>query len=350
MNLGPDLRLTPFDVRAATDEQLRDLYDLFEELRREQHPHDPPDSLAALTANLRGLPDVIELRAWDVHDDAGRLVASAHVSWLRAETNRHVADFEIVVRPAWRRRGIGRTLLGLVTRTAREDGRTLLLTNATDLVPASFDTLRAAGATEGLVNHVNELDLATLDHALLEDWTRRAGERAADHELLVWDDGHPEEHLQAWVDLMKVMNTAPRGDLQTDDWEPTVELQRAWDESFRASGRRRLTSVVRHRPTGRLDGFSELWWHPDRAAIVHQSGTGVRTDTRGLGLGRWLKAENLRRLLAANGDARVVRTTNAKVNEAMLSINTELGFRPSHTHVIWQLPVERAEAFLAARV
>jgi len=73
-----------------------------------------------------------------------------------------------------------------------------------------------------------------------------------------------------------------------------------------------------------------------RPAIGRQSDTGVLRDHRGLGLGRWLKAENLRRALAHQPAMEVVETFNAGSNPHMLAINVDMGFRPVRTFETWQ--------------
>ncbi len=79
-----------------------------------------------------------------------------------------------------------------------------------------------------------------------------------------------------------------------------------------------------------------------RPSLGRQGDTGVVASHRGHGLGRWLKAENLRRALDHQPAIEVIETYNAESNPHMLAINVEMGYRPYRTYGTWQGPVAAA--------
>ena len=80
-----------------------------------------------------------------------------------------------------------------------------------------------------------------------------------------------------------------------------------------------------------------------------QEDTGVSPEFRGRGLGRWLKAAMLDRIVRERPGVKFVRTGNADSNAAMLGINRALGFTPYVSRCVWQLETEKALAYLAER-
>jgi GNAT superfamily N-acetyltransferase len=72
---------------------------------------------------------------------------------------------------------------------------------------------------------------------------------------------------------------------------------------------------------------------------VWQGGTAVDPTHRNKGLGRWLKAAMLQRLLDERPEVANVDTWNAGSNEPMLAINVALGFRPVKYYNARQIPV-----------
>ena len=70
---------------------------------------------------------------------------------------------------------------------------------------------------------------------------------------------------------------------------------------------------------------------------------------RGHKLGLWMKAVMLERILRERPNAKFIRTGNANVNEHMLAINTDLGFRQAWSNTIWQLPLAEARTSLRLR-
>jgi GNAT superfamily N-acetyltransferase len=75
-------------------------------------------------------------------------------------------------------------------------------------------------------------------------------------------------------------------------------------------------------------GYTALFLQKHRPWQAHQGDTAVDPAHREKGLGRWLKAVNLRRLLDERPAVQVVDTGNASSNEPMLNLNVALGFRP----------------------
>lgn len=340
-----DVVLSALSLRDATPQEFADLTVFENAMRLERQPEDPPIGPDELAAQARGLPPFVDVCLWLLRDGP-RVVGSASLVLLRLEQNAHLAQFDLGVLPEHRRRGLGTRLLREVVAAAEADGRQLLMTHTSSRAPDGEAALAHAGAQAALANHTNQLDLGGLAPALLDRWLDHPD---GAHEILLWDGPIPDGHLPGMADLMAVMNTAPRGDLEMEDFHFDVAQLRDLEHMRASSGRRRLMTVARHGASGALVGYSELSWHPDRAGIVSQGATGVRPEARGHGLGRRLKAANLRALGAANPDARFVRTSNADSNAAMLRINAELGFAPHQATTDWQWPVAAARAHLDQR-
>src|SRR5205823_2520566 len=96
-------------------------------------------------------------------------------------------------------------------------------------------------------------------------------------------------------------------------------------------------------------GFTEVLWNPARPDLVEQGSTAVLPGFRGRGLGRWLKAAMLRKVLAERPEARRVTTSTARGNMAIERLNADLGFTVGHSWTLWQLDLAQAEAYLASR-
>jgi GNAT superfamily N-acetyltransferase len=106
-----------------------------------------------------------------------------------------------------------------------------------------------------------------------------------------------------------------------------------------ASGRTGWVVAARHEPTDELVGYTRLALNPYRPWLGDQGDTAVLPAHRGNGIGRWLKATNALRLLDERPDVTAVDTWNADVNEPMLAINREMGFRLLVPWREWELPL-----------
>jgi GNAT superfamily N-acetyltransferase len=309
-------------------------------MREESRPDDPPRSLdhTRNTFASVALLDHIALEAWLARRE-GELVGTLMVNMSRKD-NLHMAFLDISVAPEQRRQGIGSLLLRKGTEIAAANERGLLLFQTTSTVPAGAAFLERYGAAEGLAASTNQLLLADVDRTMLADW--HGGEhRLGDFDLLVWEGAYPEENLEAMVHLNRVMNQQPFDDLDVEAFTVDAEQLRKLEQFQAARNQTRWTMVARHLPSGDLAGFTDVLFDPENPENLMQGNTGVDPTYRGNGLGKWLKAAMLTKLLAERSGVKRIRTGNADSNEAMLAINHRLGFERYVAESVWQLPMER---------
>lgn len=339
--------LTPIAVRDLDDAGIAALTDLDNAVRAEALPDDPPMPLAEMQQNLRTLPpfvDVTLLFAWQ--PDGQALAGAAWCLFLRTEDNQHLTHVELKVRSTDRRQGLGKHLLAGVVAAAQRENRRLLLFRSADRIPAGEICLTKLGAEKGLEARISQLKLADLNRALLAEWLTRGPARAPGFELGFWDGPYPEADLPAIVKLFDLGNEQPHGSLEIEDSHFTAEQLRQMEANLQARGSERWTFYARERATGQFVGFTEMMWNANRPLIVNQGFTGVDPAYRNHGLGRWLKAAMLDKLLRDRPPVQFVRTTNAEVNAAMLKINVELGFAPYQAEALWQVATDQAARYL----
>ena len=330
------MTIEELDLAAVDDATLVQLAELSTIEERELAPDDPPVEVAEEADELRELPSFEERFLWVARDPDGRLLGRATLEIEHREENHHLAQVALVVRPEARRGGVGRRLLDAVSERARAAGRTTLVTYGAARGDGAA-AARALGAEAVLDERISRLRTADLDRSLLESWVARAPERAAGYSLVSWDGACPDELLERFGTVMAVMNTAPRGDVDMEDEVFTPQLIQDFEASLERKGTTVWTVAARHDETGQLAGYTALFFPKHRPWYAEQGDTGVDPAHRNKGLGRWLKAANLLRLLDERPEVRAVDTGNATSNEPMLNINVALGFRPLVEIVTLQL-------------
>lgn len=236
-----------FDLKEASASELAAMHVFLNRITAEQWPGDPPLSLDETVRRLRSVPPFIDLHRWVVWSaDERKIVAQAQVVARNVGSNEHLAEFHVAVIPEMRCRGIAKELLGAVTLAAQELGRRLLLAPTDSDVPAGRAFMERIGARAGLVERISQLELADLDRDLLDEWPKRARERAGGFELGLWEGPYPEAEIEAIVKMRDVMNTAPREGLDLEDFESTPELLRQVEAMLAQRQMERWTMYARH--------------------------------------------------------------------------------------------------------
>jgi len=211
MNPADAYTLTQHDPRAFTDEEIADAVALRHVLDAEVTPDDPPLPLERALAAHRSVPERMRRWAFRVRDGGGTLVASAGTSIdPEHDDDPDVLWVAISVHPDHRRRGIGTRLLAELVDLARAEERTRVISSSVDVVKGAEAFARAVGADPKLPQHVNHLEFDDIDRPMLEKWVAEGPSRAPDYELIGWDGPTADEHLEAFADLVLVMNSATR--------------------------------------------------------------------------------------------------------------------------------------------
>ena len=328
------------DAGTATAETVAALHEVEVAALAVDEPDRPPPALADLDGLLRVSRADQRTQQWLVVD-GGRPVAR---SWLTLpdRDNQHTAFFSATVVPADRRRGIGTALLRAGVDVLAAEGRRAVLVEAFAGSPgAAF--CDAFGFEQAQADRSSVLRLAGVDRA---DVGSLAAAAHPGYRLVGWLERCPDELLDSYARAKRAMNDAPTGSM---DWNPldyTGEHIRADEDVLRRRGQQWRVVAAVHEPTGEVAGLTEVIvsrWSPARAET---DDTAVVPAHRGAGLGLWIKAEMVRRLLAERPDVVEVVTRNGLTNEHMWRINERLGFRTYATCVERQARV----AELAARV
>lgn len=310
----PDLLERLAAVRTETDAEI--------------NPDDPPAPVEELAAEVFVTDSSRRRWVWvaDLDDEpAGELT-------LVLETepeNRHIAEGEwLAVRPSMRRHGVADALLRTALELAAGEGCTSLMMWSPVLEPdvgASY--AQRLGLTERSAERCSRMRVADLDAPLVDDWLAEGRRRTDGYRIVQWVGPAPDEHVEALVEAHVAMEDMPIDELEWHIPAMTVERVRSRDDAWQRGGRRNVTTLALA-ADGRGAGLSELQINTHRPTLAAQGDTGVRAEHRGRGLGRWLKAENLRLALATEPRIEVVETYNAQSNPWMLDINVAMGFRP----------------------
>ena len=329
--------VTVHDAADFTADDLRLGMLLFNTIEQEIWPEDPVTPVADALARHKAKPNTVKRSAFRAWAD-GALVGSVEVTIDEAhEDNPDVLTSQIYVHQDHRRRGVGRLLLRHVANFASEHGRSRLIGQTYSRVPAGDRFAEAVGATAKAHAHSNHLPTADVDQDLLRTWVEEGPVRAPGYELLSWDGPVPEEHLDDFLDLLLVMNDAPSDDLDLNDFVVTPKRWREGEAQAAAVGQERWFLLARRVADGLLVGLHDLAWVPAYPNVMWIGSTGVRSEHRGLALGKWLKATMTLRVLEEKPHVADIRTGNADSNDAMLAINQAMGYRPFFGVTTWEL-------------
>jgi mycothiol synthase len=341
--------MTPekIDLRTASDAQALLFHNFFNARRAEILPDDPPIPFDEHLKQWRNpSPHNVE-RAFAVMD-GDTILGWANADWRDDDKeNPDMCWGGVLLSPEAKRRGLGTRLTRVLLEEITLLGRKKVFCATFTMRPEGEPFVEMIAAKKGQEEHTNQLLFSEMNR----DYLQRSLEKAPTDkfELIVYDTDIPKSDLQLVCDVYAVMNTAPRGDLEFNDFKMTPEKLIEGIKQSRERNQEWWLMCAKDVATGKYAGFTETGWHPNRPHLAEQWGTGVFPEYRGHGLGAWLKAAMIDRILRERPTVDRIRTGNADSNEPMLKINHTLGFKPFLKRTEWQVDVQKSLEILRAR-
>jgi GNAT superfamily N-acetyltransferase len=255
------------------------------------------------------------------------------------ESNKHILWGDASVHPEHRRQGIGRTWIALALELMDRHSCTTLSMGTEEEPGHAF--LKWMGAEHRFSGAENRLVLAAVDWEMIRRWAEDGPKRSPQSRLEVYDGQLPEEMWEDYCPQFSTMlNTMPWEQLDHGDIVVTPAHMADWYQRVKAEGMTEHLMLTRE-PDGVISGITDMTYAPYKPTMIHQGFTGVRTDARGRGLGKWLKAALLLHVLEIHPKLEVVVTENAGSNAPMLAINKKMGFKQYRAGSEYQITSDR---------
>lgn len=318
--------------------------------RAEVDPEDPPYPSSVDADAVLNQPAFVKTHFWAIWDEVReKILGTSTLVIIDTEDNRDMATLDLIVHHDHRRQGIGSALLAPALPVMHTTGRSRFTGETEGSIPAGEEFLQVLGGRKILETHTNQLALQELDRALLQTWLKAANPLKAEFAMGLWGNQYPEDQLEGVARLYDLVNDQPMGEIEMERWKITPDLIRELNRQRSQGSAELRTYYLREKATGNYVGYTEIAWRPEKEFLAKQGMTAVDPAYRNRGLGRWLKAAMLEKLMRERPQVRYVRTGNADSNAPMLKINQALGFKPYSSNTQWELTRDGIEAYLASR-
>jgi GNAT superfamily N-acetyltransferase len=239
------------------------------------------------------------------------------VGIAQTRPDRGAAFVRLYVPAQHRRRGIGRAILGTVSRQLNANA----LRGVVNAGEAGEQFAASMGARE-------IMRLVVMSQRLADLQLPRAP-LPHGHELVVWRGRAPDRLLSSYVAAKRHIADAPSAHEQLDAAWDNARL-RAWEQAVRANGQTLWVCAAVH--DGAVVAFTELevGAHP----VASQHDTVVLPGHRGVGLAMAVKAHLVRELRRIGADVASVTSTLNAANHGMIAANRRLGYRTIRERVL----------------
>ena len=336
------------NIRSASEHEYHCASEFKNRMNREYYPDDPPVPEEEQIQGWKNIPSFVEEHVYvGWNPSATEILAFCDIGIEHLEDNKHLAYFGVEVAPEYRCQGWGRKMLKMLVPHAKEHNRSLLIAWASDRIPASGFFMEHIGARKGLESHINQLKVSEFDRSLMNRWLKNSENLENEFEMGLWDGAVPEEHIVEMAALIEELaNDQPRDNLEMEDMKFTPEILRDVEKYLFGKGNKRWILYLVDKGNGKFVGLTEVFWSPNRPSILNQGFTAVYPDYRNRGLGRWLKARMMEKILQERPEVEFIRTGNANSNAPMLKINVEMGFKPYFANTLWQVDTAQVEKYL----
>ncbi|HEY8647918.1 MAG TPA: GNAT family N-acetyltransferase [Candidatus Limnocylindria bacterium] len=254
-----------------------------------------------------------------IAEENGVAVGYSEISQSRGQFVPDNYNLDVVVRPAARRRGIGRRLYADAEQVLTGRPAYWARNAVKESLAESIGFARTIGAVELKRDWESRLDLASFDAAPFANAPERAAATGIHISTLAEEMTADPEAVRKAYDL----HALARLDVPGLDPATPSPFERFEQEVLHAPWSLPDAYFIAIRD-GRYVGESSLAKEGTDPTTIHQALTGVLRDERGQGIAMALKLKTVEYAQARG--LRQIRTWNDSLNRAMLAINEALGF------------------------
>ena len=345
------IKFKPFNPLTCSREE----WTLFHEFRKIRHEHINPDDPytedsmmeKAQMAQAQHPESEIELTSLidsSTNKQVGQMMCRVFRETSASyEGNKHIMQFDGIVLPEIRRKGIGTIIMKKVLTFAKNHDKSVLISNAEEEDGKAF--LKTIGAQIANSGTENRLKFDDIDWEMVNEWVNEGPKRSPGTDMKLFTSIHDDIIDEFAKVFTETLNQQPLGDLDINDIIFTPESIREDEKQMSSLGRTKLTYLTVE-SDGKISGLTVMLYRSDRKTMVKQLLTGVKQEYRGRGIGKWLKAAMLLKTKEDYPEVKIVTTDIATENKPMLSINDRLGYKIHKESISAQLKREDLEKYL----
>ena len=339
-----------FNPPAEVDSSLWDnFYQFYLAFMKDIYPDDPPTPKKRLIKSLKDPHPHYHIYHWLVFDSSSIVIGwsdcyiskESHPAY---ETNKHIAECDIILSKEYRHQGIGTKILPYLISKAREHNRTVIQGGSNQ--ESGHEFCLKYGGTVAITGSENRLQISDVDWNMVRDWIEDGPRRAEGVTLEQFVDVPKEDIEEYCIIYTETMNQQPFGELEGRA-KITPESRRMLEERMRKRDGIWTTLISREKDRT-ISGLTEVFYFPDKPTMLNQNLTGVKVEFRGRGLGKWLKAAMLEWIKEEYPQVQTIITGNATTNEPMLAINKRLGFKEYKSGTAYKFQVDELSETLVS--
>ncbi len=341
----------PADIDADDAADFREMVRVRNDVYREINGNDD-DTIAPATLLPMYRSDPDEIRKIWIIVKSGEVIGRVGAD-IPLEEGSRVVFWLVEILEDHHGQGIGSAAYRLVEETARQHGRTILQSWATQReaegprleAPTGFGSLPDDHVARFFQKHGYTLEQverkSVFDPVASSETVERllqdAEQKASGYRVIQWMAPTPAEYVPGYAWMKSRMSTdAPAAAMEFDEEKWDEARVRRHEERWKAAGIRVQITVAQHIESGELVAFNELAQEAEPTMPSSQWDTLVLKEHRGHKLGQLVKAAGLISWREIEPDAPKIITYNAEENRPMLDINEALGFVPASYNGAWK--------------
>lgn len=335
------------EIRKVEKEEMREnlfgqYLDLVHTRMLEYFPNEKPLTEADVKRWLDDEEDetVISLNAFCNGQIVGQMdVITRSESNPEYEINKGFGKIYGYVRKDFRGKGIGTLLAKKSLHTAKEIG--LHTISISTFLESGDRFIQHLGGTQTCKFSGMKLELENVDWNLIDQWLEISSKNNTGWTI----ENHTKVNEQFISDVLD-LSFAIHNDLININSNDTKILKEVEEKGWRNSGKysekymKHYYCFLVKDGNGKTIGYTEAGIGHDNNSKLSQYVTGVATDHRGKGIGKYLKALMLDLVREKHPEVTYITTGNNDMNSPMLGINTKLGFVKTDSETGYKLSVD----------